>query len=121
VPIAPAVPMIAQGRVVALAVSTPKRAPLLPEVPTIAEAGYPDAAYLFWGGLSAPAKTPRDIIDKLHDDVAKVLDMPAIQEKLQRFGVQPEPMTPDQFAKFFADDVAATIKLAKDAHIEPTD
>jgi len=121
VPIAPAVPMIAQGRVIALAVSTPKRAPLLPDVPTIAEAGYPDATYLFWGGLSAPARTPRDIVDKLHDDVQKVLDMPAIQEKLQRFGVQPEPMSPDQFAKFFADDVAATIKLAKDAHIEPTD
>ncbi len=58
-PIAPAVPMITQGKVVALAVSTPKRAPLLPNVPTIAEAGYPDAEYLFWGGISAPAKTPR--------------------------------------------------------------
>ena len=57
-PIAPAVPMIAQGKVVALAVSTPKRAPLLPDVPTVAEAGYPAAEYLFWGGISAPAKTP---------------------------------------------------------------
>src|SRR5580692_8121999 len=56
VPITPAVPMIAQGKVVALAVSTPQRAPLLPDVPTIAEAGYPDAAYVFWGGLMAPAK-----------------------------------------------------------------
>jgi tripartite-type tricarboxylate transporter receptor subunit TctC len=121
VPITPAVPMIAQGKVAALAVSTPQRAPLLPDVPTIAEAGYPDAAYLFWGGLSAPARTPRAIIDKLHDQVQKTLDLPAIQQKLQRLGVQPDPMSPDQFAKFFADDVAATIQLAKDAHIEPTD
>jgi tripartite-type tricarboxylate transporter receptor subunit TctC len=120
-PIAPALPMIAQGKVVALAVSTLKRAPLLPDVPTVAEAGYPDAAYLFWGGLSAPAKTPRAIVNKLHDEVQKALDMPEIQEQLQRLGLQPEPMSPDQFAKFFADDVAAMIKLAKDAHIEPTD
>ena len=121
VPITPAVPMIAQGKVVALAVSTPQRAPLLPDVPTIAEAGYPDAAYLFWGGLMAPAKTPRVIVDKLHDAVQKALDMPSVQEKLQHLGVQPDPMSPDQFAKFFADDVAATIKIGKDAHIAPTD
>ena len=47
--------------------------------------------------------------------------MPEIQEKLQRLGVQPDPMSPEQFAKFFADDIAATIKLGRDAHIEPTD
>jgi len=121
VPITPAVPMIAQGKVVALAVSTPKRAPLLPDVPTIAEAGYPEAAYLFWGGLMAPAKTPRDIINKLHDQVQIALDMPAIRDKLRNLGVQPDPMSPQQFDKFFADDVAATIKIGRDAHIEPTD
>jgi len=121
VPITPAVPMIAQGKVVALAVSTPQRAPLLPDVPTIAEAGYPDAAYLFWGGLMAPAKTPRAIVDKLHDAVQTALDMPAVQEKLRNLGVQPDPMSPDQFAKFFAADVAATIEIGKAAHIEPTD
>jgi tripartite-type tricarboxylate transporter receptor subunit TctC len=121
VPITPAVPMIAQGKVVALAVSTPKRAPLLPDVPTIAEAGYPDAAYLFWGGLMAPAKTPRYIVNKVHDAVQKALDMPDIQEKLARLGVAPAPMSPEQFDKFFADDVAATIAIGKAAHIEPTD
>jgi tripartite-type tricarboxylate transporter receptor subunit TctC len=120
-PIAPALAMIAQNKVVALAVSTPKRAPLLPNVPTVAEVGYPKAAYLFWGGISAPAKTPRAIVDKLHDAVQKALDIPATQEKLKRLGVEPEPMSPDQFAKFFANDVAAMIALGKDAHIEPTD
>src|SRR3984893_8817130 len=59
VPIAPAVPVIADGKVAVLAVSTPTRAPALPNVPTIAEAGYPDARYVFWGGFSAPPKTPR--------------------------------------------------------------
>lgn len=86
-PIAPALPMIAQNRLVALAVSTPKRVALLPDVPSIVEAGYPDATYLFWGGISAPAKTPRDIVNKLHDEVQKALDNPAVQEKLQRLGV----------------------------------
>ncbi|HTP91855.1 MAG TPA: tripartite tricarboxylate transporter substrate-binding protein [Xanthobacteraceae bacterium] len=121
VPLAPAVPLVTAHKVVALAVSTPKRAPLLPDVPTIAEAGYPTAQYLFWGGLSAPAKTPPDIVNKLHDEVEKALDMPAVREKLQHLGVQPMPMTVAEYGKFFADDMAATIKLGKDAHIVPTD
>jgi tripartite-type tricarboxylate transporter receptor subunit TctC len=53
--------------------------------------------------------------------VQTALDMPAVQEKLRNLGVQPDPMSPDQFAKFFADDVAATIEIGKAAHIEPTD
>jgi tripartite-type tricarboxylate transporter receptor subunit TctC len=119
-PIAPALPVIGEGKVVALAVSTPKRAPALPNVPTIVEAGYPAATYLFWGGLSVPAGTPRPIIDKLHDETQKALDMPAIQERLAKLGVQPQPMSVDAFDKFFRDDVAATVKLGKDAHIVPT-
>jgi tripartite-type tricarboxylate transporter receptor subunit TctC len=119
VPITPAIPMIEQGRVTALAVSSPKRSPLLPNVPTFAEAGYPDAAYLFWGGLVAPAKTPRDVVDKIHDVVQKALDAPDVQEKLAHLGVSPDPMTPEQFDKFFADDVATTIAIGKAAHIEP--
>jgi tripartite-type tricarboxylate transporter receptor subunit TctC len=120
-PIAPALPMIAQGKVVALAVSTPKRAALLPDVPSIVEAGYPDATYQFWGGVSAPAKTSPSIIVKLHDEIQKALDNPAVQEKLKRFGVEPMPMSPEQLQKFFADDVAATVKLGQSAHIEPAD
>jgi tripartite-type tricarboxylate transporter receptor subunit TctC len=120
-PIAPAIPMISQGKVTPLAVSTPKRVPLLPDVPSIVEAGYPDATYLFWGGISAPAKTPRAIINKLHDEVAKALANPGMQEKLQKLGVQPMPMTPEEFQKFFAEDVAAMVKLGKDADIKPTD
>jgi len=120
-PIAPALPLIKQGKVVALAVSTPLRVQLLPEVPTIAEASYPNAEYLFWGGLSAPANTPRAIVEKLNREVNKALAMPTIQERLQNLGVQPQPMTPDQFAKFFAGDVAAMVKLGKDANITPMD
>ncbi len=120
-PLAPALPLINQGKVVALAVSTPKRAPALPDVPTISEAGYPDATYLFWGGISAPAKTPRAIVDRLNAAVNKALEVPSLREKLAHLGVQPMPMTPAEYGKFFADDMAAMVKLGKAANITPTD
>jgi tripartite-type tricarboxylate transporter receptor subunit TctC len=120
-PIAPALPLIKQGKVVALAVSTPKRAQLLPDVPTIVEAGYPNAEYLFWGGVSAPAGISPTIVAKLNREINTALSIPAIREKLQQLGVEPTPMTPDQFGKFFADDVAAMVQLARDANIVPTD
>jgi tripartite-type tricarboxylate transporter receptor subunit TctC len=120
-PIAPAVPVIESGKVVALAVSTPTRAPLLPNVPTIVEAGYPGATYLFWGGLSVPAKTPRDIIDRLHDETQKALNMPVVQERLAKLGVEPMPISVDEFEKFARDDVADTVKLAKEIGIVPTE
>jgi tripartite-type tricarboxylate transporter receptor subunit TctC len=119
-PIAPALPNIRDGKVVALAVSTPKRAPMLPNVPTVAEAGYPNAEYLFWGGLAVPAKTPRAIIDRLHAETQKALAVPAVQERLATLGVEPMPMTVDEFGKFYRDDVAGIVKLAKDAHLTPT-
>jgi tripartite-type tricarboxylate transporter receptor subunit TctC len=119
-PIAPALPNIRNGKIVALAVSTPKRAPTLPDVPTVVEAGYPDARYLFWGGLAVPTKTPRGIVNRLHEETQKALNVPAVQEKLATFGVEPMPMSVEQFGKFYRDDVAAIVKLAKDINLVPT-
>ena len=119
-PIAPALPNIRDGKVVALAVSTSKRAPTLPNVPTVVEAGYPDAQYQFWGGLAVPAKTPRAIVDRLNAETQKALAVPAVQERLATFGVDPMPMTVDEFGKFYRDDVAAIVKLAKDVNLVPT-
>jgi tripartite-type tricarboxylate transporter receptor subunit TctC len=119
-PIAPALPNIRNGKIVALAVSTPKRAPTLPDVPMVVEAGYPDARYLFWGGLAVPTKTPRHIVNRLHEETQKALNVPAVQEKLATFGVEPMPMSVEQFGKFYRDDVAATVKLAKDINLVPT-
>ena len=90
-------------------------------MPSIVEAGYPNAEFRFWVGLSAPAKTPRAIIDKLHDATEKALQDPALQEKLAKLGVEPELMSVDEFGKFVNDDLAATVQLAKEAHIEPMD
>ena len=119
-PIAPALQPIRDGKVVALAVSTPKRAPTLPEVPSVVEAGYPGAQYLFWGGVAATAKTPRAIVDKLHAETVKALAVPAVQERLATFGVEPMPMTVEAFGKFYRDDVAAIVKLARDVNIAAT-
>lgn len=120
-PISPALPNIRDKKVVALAVSTPKRAALLPEVPTVAEAGYPKAEYLFWGGLAFPAKTPRAIVDKLHDAVEKALALPAVQEKLSKLGVVQHSLSVDAFGKFYRDYIAETVQLGKDINLVPTD
>ena len=106
---------------VVLAVSAPKRLPLIADVPSIVEAGYPDAVFRFWNGLSAPAKTPPDVLQKLHDATEKALAEPAIQEKLAKLGVEPSHMSVAEFKKFFEEDFAATRELAKQANIQPVD
>lgn len=121
IPLAAAASALGSGKLAILAVSSLKRSPLLPNVPSVAEAGYPKAEFNFWVGLSAPAKTPRALIDKVHDATEKALQNPAVQDKLGKLGIEPALMSVDQFAEFVNDDLAATLQLAKDAHIEPTD
>src|SRR5262249_43017596 len=120
-PLAPALPLVKNGQLVALAASTAQRAPSMPDVPTTAEAGYPTASYLFWSGLFAPAKTPADVINKLYDEGRKALDLPNVQESLTKIGVQPMRMTPAEFQKYCAEAVAAPVKPARGAAIQPTD
>ena len=97
----------------ALAVSTPTARAALPDVPTVGEAGYPDAQYLFWGGLALPAKTPRAIVDRLHDETQKALaGAGGAGAAGDSSASQPMPMSVDQFGKFVRDEIAATVKLA---------
>lgn len=121
IPLAAAASALGSGQLAVLAVSSTKRVALLPDVPSIAEAGYPAAEFNFWVGLSAPAQTPRTVIDKLHAATETALQNPALQEKLAKLGVEPKLMSVDAFAKFVKDDLVATVQLAKDAHIEPVD
>jgi tripartite-type tricarboxylate transporter receptor subunit TctC len=121
IPLAAAASALGSGKLNVLAVSSPKRAALLPDVPSIAEAGYPKAEFRFWVGLSAPAKTPRAIVDKLHDAVEKALADPDLQQKLAKVGVTPEFMSVDDFNKYVNDDFKSTVELAKEANIQPTD
>jgi tripartite-type tricarboxylate transporter receptor subunit TctC len=119
IPLAAAASALSTGKLAELAVSTPKRAPLLPSVPTVAEAGYPNAESSFWVGLSAPASTPREIVNRLHAVVQEALQTSAVKDNLARVGIEPQLMSVEQFGKFFNEDVAATVQLARDAHIEP--
>lgn len=121
VPVTAALPLIMQGKAVPLAVSTRSRLQSLPGLPTITEAGYQLPVYMTWCGLAAPANTPPAIVNKLNTVINKILDLAAIRTKLLRTGYLPEPMTPEQFANFVAEDLAATVRLGKEAHIEPAD
>jgi tripartite-type tricarboxylate transporter receptor subunit TctC len=117
-PISPALPLIKDGKLIALAVSTSKRAAALPDVPTTAEVGLKDAAYHFWTGLFMPVKTPRDIVGKLHDETQKAMRVPAVLERLAKLGVEPLIMSPAEFERYFRDDVASTVKLAEAAGLQ---
>jgi len=86
------------GRVRALAVSGARRSPVLPEVPTIAEAGVPGYEATTWNGLIAPAGTPREIIGKLNNEINRLLGAPSLREKLAAIGAEPAPGTPEAFA-----------------------
>jgi tripartite-type tricarboxylate transporter receptor subunit TctC len=121
IPLAAAASALSSGKLTVLAVSTLKRSPLLPQVPTVAEAGLPNAASNFWVGLSAPAKTPPDIVAKLHDATEKALADPDVKESLAKLGVEPQLMSVEQFGKFFKDDYDSTLQLAKEANIQPND
>jgi len=116
-PIAPALPLINDGKLTALAVSTAKRATALPDVPTTTEAGLKDSAYDFWVGMFVPAKTPRELVARLHDETQKALDVPSVKDRYAKLGVEPMRMTQEEFAKYFRADVEDTARLVKAAKI----
>jgi tripartite-type tricarboxylate transporter receptor subunit TctC len=89
------VPHVRAGKLRALAVASARRSPLLPDVPTMAEAGYPDAQVIAWFAILVPAKTPRDIVNKINRDFARALADPAVIERIEAGGVTVEsPMAP---------------------------
>jgi len=111
-------PLLRDGKLVALAVSAQKRTSIMPEVPTTIEAGLKaDSVYPFYSGFFMPAKTPRAVVEKLHQEAVKALQAPAVQDRLKTLGVEPLPMNLEQFDKFFRDDVAAAAALVKTAKI----
>ncbi|MBI3704433.1 MAG: tripartite tricarboxylate transporter substrate binding protein [Rhizobiales bacterium] len=121
IPLAAAASALKNDNLVVLAISSPKRLALLPNVPSVTELGYPDAVFRFWNGISAPAKTPREAVNKLHDVANEVLKDPVLQERLAKLGVEPAQMSVEEFDKFFKDDLAATVELAKQAGLKPID
>jgi tripartite-type tricarboxylate transporter receptor subunit TctC len=108
-----AVPFVNQGRLVALAVGADKRAPQLPDTPTISEAGGANSILMQYYALAAPAGTPKPIIDRLNAELKRTLKAPDVVEKLQQNGLWPAYSTPEGFAAEMASDVAYFAKLIK--------
>jgi tripartite-type tricarboxylate transporter receptor subunit TctC len=118
-PLATALPLIKEGQVKALVVSTNKRVADLPEVPTPAEIGLKNADSKIWFGVFVPAKTPRDIVERLHAAGERVLSDPVMQESLKKLGVEPMPLGPKDMDDLVARETAANLELIKAAGIKP--
>ena len=109
---------IKSGKLRAMATTGESRLPALPQVPTFTEAGLPGLDVKVWFGVLAPAGTPKAIIDKLSTEIAKILAMPDIKEKLLSQGLKPYYSTPDQFAALMKADMAKYAKIIKTANIK---
>jgi tripartite-type tricarboxylate transporter receptor subunit TctC len=117
-PLSPALPLVRDRRLLALAVSTAQRAPALPEVPTVAEATLPGFDFDFWLGLLASAKTPRATIAALSAEVRQVLELADVRERLLAQGVTARYSTPEEFDRFIRSEVARITKIVKAAGVK---
>ena len=117
-PLATALPLIREGQVRALLVSTPKRVADLPDVPTPSEAGLKDADSAIWFGVFMPSKTPREVIEKFHAAGRKVLTEPAMQESLKKLGLDSLPMTAAEMDDLVRRETAINLDVIKAAGIK---
>lgn len=116
-PIANAVNLVKDGRLVALGVSSASRDALVPDVPTIAEAGVPGYDSILWFGLLTSSKTPRPLIAKLNREITRILSAPEVKARWAPIGLEPRPTTPEEFDQLIADDIATFGKLARAGNI----
>ena len=112
-----AVPFVKAGRVRAIAVSSPQRSAVMPELPTVAEAGVPGYEYTNWYGLLAPGATPKDAIAKLNREVVRILQLPDVKERLTADGAEVVGSTPEEFAAFLKREQEKFAKVVKSAGI----
>lgn len=111
-------PHIRAGRLRGLATTGPKRSAALPDLPTVAESGYPDMELRYWYGLVAPAGTPRAIVEKVNAEINAVLRLPEIRERLVPAGMEPSPGTPEEFATLIKADGERWSKVIRAANIK---
>ena len=117
-PLSSALPLIKDGRLQALAVGTPQRSPVLPNVPTTVEAGFAKSEYTFWVALLAPAGTPKAVVDRLNAEALKALASPEVKEKLAVLGAEPMPMSAAAFDAFLKSETARMADVVKAAGIK---
>ena len=111
-------PFIESGKVRALAVTSAKRTPQLPNVPTMAESGIAGYDLQSWQGIFAPAGTPAPILQRLQTEIAKIIKSPEIQERLGKLGMEPSALTAEQFAAFQASEIVKWAKVIKAGNIK---
>jgi len=117
-PIGNVMPMVKDGRLRALAVSSKHRASTQPDLPTTEEAGVPNSAQPFWVGMGVPAKTPRDIVAKLHAETVKALNSPEVRARWASLNQDVRIFTPEAFDALLREEVVSNAKLVKDANIK---
>ncbi|HEX2829872.1 MAG TPA: tripartite tricarboxylate transporter substrate binding protein [Burkholderiales bacterium] len=112
-----AFPLVKAGRLKILAAASAKRSPLLPDVPTFAEQGVPDVLVSNWYGIIGVGGTPQPVIKKLHDELLKAIASPDMRERLTASGLEPHPITPEQFSKMIVSEVERWKRVAKESGI----
>ena len=117
-PLSSSLPLIKDGKLQALAVSTAQRSPALPDVPTTVEAGVPNSDYTFWVGLIAPAATPPAVVKRLHDEVLKALAAPEVKERMAKLGAEPFTMEPAAFNAYIRTEMESAAVIAKAANLK---
>jgi tripartite-type tricarboxylate transporter receptor subunit TctC len=117
-PLAPAMSLIQSGKLKPLAVSSLTRAAALPNVPTTTEAGFKDSDFDFYVGMFVPKQTPRALVNKMHAEVVKALNNPAVKEKLTKIGAEPLILQPEAFDARIAKEAPLAEKLARAVGIE---
>ena len=116
--ISSALAFVREGKLLPLAVSTPKRSSALPDVPTTLEAGFADSDYNYWMGMFVPAKTPPDIVERLRQEMEKVLQLPAVKDKFAPQGIEPMPLSPAEFDALIKKEIEINIALVKAAGLK---
>lgn len=108
-----AVPNIKAGRIRPLSVTTLRRQSVLPDIPTLDESGLKDFEVLAWFSLFAPAATPKEIVGKLNAEISKVQSMPDVHEQMLSRGIEPRPMTPEQFAAVWRAEIQKFAQIVR--------
>ncbi len=117
-PMASALPLVKDGKLVALAVSTAQRSPALPNVPTTLEAGVPNSDYTLWVGLIVPSATPAPIVKRLHEEAVKAVNSPEAKARLASLGADPFTMEPAAFNAYIKTEMDAAAIIAKTANLK---
>ena len=117
-PVALVLPHVRGGKLLALAVNSPQRSAVLPPVPTLEQAGYREADYPIWFGIFAPSRTPRAVLEKLNRETMRVLQAPALREKLASLGVEPMAMSAEAFRAYVDKEFMVNAGLAKKAGLK---